>query len=202
MSGEKQPLYPSVDAPSYQRDSMNQHTINSSSAYNHNVGSDHVVEVTASNEGGDRWNKYLGPVSEVEEVFNAGMKPVHVDFASTFPQLQTKDDLRVIELVRKFNGIVYEFCADAIDVVGSILFGVVASIFVGLMMGLTRTFYTYMMGPFIKWLNIFVSIMAPSWRAFFRAMFDPFFESASLALSNIQVRMGMEANARHKAIKP
>eukprot|EP00055_Hartaetosiga_balthica_P002442 m.4003 g.4003 ORF g.4003 m.4003 type:complete len:211 (-) comp2157_c0_seq1:54-686(-) len=210
MSDEKQALYPNLGAPSYQTGSVNQNETDSP-AYQHQfsntVGTsetdNHAVEIPSQIiPNGDGWDKYLGPTSEFHDVFNEGMKPVHVDFKSTFPQLHSKDSFRVIESIRTFNGVIYEFCADVIDVIFSIVFGIIASIFVGIFMGMTRTFYTYMVGPFIKWTNLFVSILAPSWRAFFRAMCDPLFESASLTLSNVQVRLGMEANARHKAIQP
>ena len=105
-----------------------------------------------------------------------------------------------LRMIRKLNKAVYETSIDFVHVVLSATFGVLWSLFLGFFMGLFRFMYTYFAGPFNQACFLMIASMAPAWRAFFRAGMDPVFESSSLALSNIQVRLGLEAKARHKQL--
>lgn len=145
-------------------------------------------------------DNYLGPTSKVNTVFNAQFEEINIDFDATFPSLG-KEDNDIFVTIRRMNSVVFEVMSGFIHVVFSFVFGLLSAILCGFFMGMTRTFYTYLAGPMIKWINIFISMMAPSWKSFSRAFCDPFFESLSIMFSNVQVRMGMEANARYKSIK-
>ncbi|EGD83310.1 hypothetical protein PTSG_03919 [Salpingoeca rosetta] len=147
----------------------------------------------------ERQLKYLGPISQVSDAYRLDTTTLKIEFDDSFPEVSKPGP--ALESVRKLNRILYEGMSDAIHIIFSLFLGFLAAITVGFFMGMARFMYTYMAGPFNQLMFLLIASLAPSWRAFFRAGMDPIFESGSLALSNIQVRLGMEGKARHKELK-
>eukprot|EP00043_Microstomoeca_roanoka_P006422 m.62617 g.62617 ORF g.62617 m.62617 type:complete len:213 (+) comp13406_c0_seq1:575-1213(+) len=140
---------------------------------------------------------YLGPNTNSSNVYRFDM-PLPVTFDKTFPEIGNPSQM--VDCARQINRTIYEFVSDIVHALLSIVFGIPWAIFVAFFVGMGRFMYTYMAGPMNQVFFILIASMAPSWRAFFRAGMDPVFESAALAFSNIQVRIGMEAKGRYKSI--